>query len=103
MASFLDPCFKHYKDDDDKKKEIEEVIKLAIFELDDKGTESEVQAIDDDGPARKKSKLGKFLGKRYGIGRLQSDGSSVSGLTPLEKANNEVIMYTHNLKLMRVH
>ena len=32
-------------------------------------------------------------GKRYGIGRMQSDGSFFSRLTPLEKANNEVIMY----------
>ena len=92
MALFLDPHFKHYKDDD-KKKEIEETVKLVILELDDKSLESEVQAIDDDGRARKKSKLGKFLGKRCGIGRMQSDGSFFSGLTPLEKANNEVIMY----------
>ena len=71
MASFLDPRFKHCKDDDDdKKKEIEEAVKLVILELDDKGTESEVQAIDDDGSARKKSKL---LGNRYGNGRMQSE------------------------------
>ena len=28
IATFLDPQFKHYKDDDEKKREIEEFIKL---------------------------------------------------------------------------
>ena len=96
-ATFLDPRFKHYKDDDEKKKEIEEIIKLEILQLDDV-VESEIQIVnDDDGPAAKKSKLGKFLGKKYGIGVMQSDGStssnSISKLTRLEKANNELVMY----------
>jgi len=60
IASFLDPRFKHCKDDDDKKKEIEEMVKLTILEIDDAVPESEVQVIEDDGPALKKSKLGKF-------------------------------------------
>ena len=95
IATFLDPRFKHYKDDDEKKKEIEEIIKLEILKIDDTVAESEVKVVDD-GPAAKKSKLGKFLGKKYGIGVMQSDSSnsnSVSKLTPLEKVNNELLMY----------
>ena len=62
IATFLDPRFKHYKDTDEMKKEIEEVIKLEILQI------SDIQVINDDnGPAAKKSKLGKFLGKKYGI------------------------------------
>ena len=94
IATFLDPRFKHYKDDDGKKKEIEEIIKLQI---DDTIAESEVKVVnDDDGPAAKRSKLGKFLDKKYGIGVMQfdsSNGNSVSKLTPLEKVNNELLMY----------
>jgi len=37
------------------------MVKLAILEIDDKVTESEVWIIEDDGPALKKFKLGKFL------------------------------------------
>ena len=95
IATFLDPRFKHYKDDEEKKKEIEEIIKLEILKIDDTVAESEVKVVDD-GPAAKKSKLGKFLGKKYGIGVMQSDSSnsnSVSKLTPLEKVNNELLMY----------
>ena len=33
IATFLDPRFKHYKDDDQKKKEIEELIKLEILHI----------------------------------------------------------------------
>ena len=74
-----------------RKKEIEEIIKLEILQLDDIA-ESKIQVVnDDDGPAAKKSKLGKFLGKKYGIGVMQSDSStssnSVTKLTPLEKIN----------------
>ena len=76
IATFLDPRFKHYKDDDEKKKEIEEIIKLEILKIDDTAAESEVKVVDDDGPAAKKSKLGKFLGKKYGIGVMQSDSSN---------------------------
>ena len=76
-------------EDDEKKKEIEEIIKFEILQLDDIA-ESEIQVVnDDDGPAAKKSKLGKFLGKKYGIGVMQSYGStssnSVSKLTRLGK------------------
>lgn len=99
IATFLDPRFKHYKDDDQKKKEIEELIKLEILKIADTvAADSEIQVFnDDDGPAAKKSKLGKFLGKKYGIGVMQSDSpsshNSVDRLTPLEKANNELLMY----------
>ena len=45
----------------------------------------------------KKSRLGKFLEKKFGIGVMHSDSSSgsnpVTRLTPLEKANNELRMY----------
>lgn len=94
IATFLDPRF------DQKKKEIEEDVRLEILQIADVvETESEIQVIsdDDDGPATKKSKLGKFLGKKYGIGVMQSDSpsscNSVTRLTPLEKANNELLMY----------
>ena len=38
------------------------MVKLAMLEIDDAATECEVQVVEDDGPAMKKSKLGKFLG-----------------------------------------
>ena len=76
-----------------RKGKFEEIIKLEILKINDTVAESEVKVVDDDGPAAKKSKLGKFLGKKYGIGIMQSDSSnsnSVSKLTPLEK---ELLMY----------
>ena len=101
IATFLDPQFKHYKDDDEKKRETEEFIKLEILKIADiNPPESEIQICNDDGqngPAAKKSKLGNFLGKKYGIGAVPSGNSSssnsVNRLTPLEKANNELMMY----------
>ena len=33
IATFLDPQFKHYKDDDQKKKEIEELVKLEVLKI----------------------------------------------------------------------
>jgi len=98
-ATFLDPRFKHYKDDDQKKKEIEEPIKLQILQIAYTVTaESEIRVFNDDGPAAKKSKLGKFLGKKYGIGAVQSDtdsssSSSCNSVNRLTKANNELLMY----------
>ena len=64
-----------------------------MLEIDDAVTECEVQVVEDDGPAMKKSKLDKFLGKKYGIGTMQSDSSFVSKLTPFEKENNELTIY----------
>ena len=99
IATFLDPRFKHYKDDDQKKKEIEELIKLEVLQIAGTvETASDIQVINnDEGPVAKKSRLGKFLGKKYGIGVMHSDSSSgtnsVTRLTPLEKANNELLMY----------
>ena len=100
IATFLDPQFKHYKDDNEKKREIEEFIKLEILKIADINLpESEIQICNDglNGPAAKKSKLGNFLGKKYGIGAVPSGNSSSSNsgnrLTPLEKANNELMMY----------
>ena len=95
IVTFLDPRFKDCKEDDHKKKKIEEIIKLAVT-IDDTIAESEIQ-VADNGPVVKKSKLGKFLVKKYGIGVMQSDNSSnsntVSRLTPLEKANNGLSNY----------
>ena len=99
IATFLDPRFKHYKDDDQKKKEIEELVKLEVLQIAGTvETASEIQVINnDEGPVAKKSRLGKFLGKKYGIGVMHTDSSSgtnsVTRLTPLEKANNELLMY----------
>ena len=67
------------------------ILKLAILETDDTVTGSKVQVIKADGPALKKSKLGKFLGKKCGIGTSgQIHNSSV---TPLQNANNELMIY----------
>ena len=45
-----------------------------------------------DGPTPKKSKLGKFLGKKYGLGKTHSAGASTI-MSPLEKASSEMTMY----------
>ena len=62
IATFLDPRFEHYKDDDEKKREIEEFIKDKTLKIADiNPPESEIQICDDDGqngPAAKKSRLG---------------------------------------------
>ena len=62
IATFLDPQFKHYKDDDQKKKEIEELVKLEVLQIAGTvETASEIQVINnDEGPVAKKSRLGKF-------------------------------------------
>ena len=96
IATFLDPRFKHYKDDDQRKKEIKELIKLEILQVGGTvETASEIQVINNDEGSV--AKLGKFLGKKYGIGVMHSDScsgsNSVTKLTPLEKANNELLMY----------
>ena len=68
----------------------------------------EIQVVnDDDGPAARKPKLGKFLGKKYGIGVMLSDSSwttcsnSVSKLSPLEKANTELVKHLQYPQLCR--
>ena len=49
IATFLDPQFKHYKDDDQKKKEIKELIKLEILQIVGTAeTASEIQVINND-------------------------------------------------------
>ena len=55
IATFLDPRFKHYKDDDQQKKEIEELVKLEVLQIvGTVETASEIQAIDnDEGPVAK--------------------------------------------------
>ena len=67
IAAFLDPRFKYYKDDEEKKKQIEEVVRIEMLkavDCDDINTEVDTQDIEEiDGPMPKKSKLGKFLGK----------------------------------------
>ena len=56
-----------------------------------------MKEVQEDIPAPKRSKLGMFLGKRYGLGNFLSDGgadgASGSGMSPLEKAKNEMTMY----------
>ena len=106
IATFLDPRFKHCKDNEEKKKEIEEAVKIEMLKASDcvdSDTNNEVYIQDNEGssgtdiPAPKRSKLGKFLGKRYGLGNFQSDGgadgTSGSGMSLLEKAKNEMTMY----------
>ena len=61
-------------------------------------TGSEIQVINNgEGPATKKIKARKVLGIKCGIGVMHSDSSSgsnsVTRLTPLEKANIELLMY----------
>jgi len=46
----------------------------------------------------KKCKLGKLLGNKYGLRKLGSSGAS-NGLSPLEKAKNEVTMYFQHSQL----
>ena len=106
IATFLDPRFKHCKDDEEKKKEIEEAVKIEMLKASDcvdSDTNNEAYIQDNeessgtDIPAPKRSKLGKFLGKRYGLGNFQSDGgadgASGSGMSLLEKPKNEMTMY----------
>ena len=55
IPTFLDPQFKHYKDDDLKKKEIEEFVKLEVLQIAGTvETASEIQVINnDEGPVAK--------------------------------------------------
>ena len=46
----------------------------------------------------KKSKLGKFLGKKYGLGKLKSNDVS-DILSPLEKVKNKISMYLQHPQL----
>ena len=98
----LDPRFKHCKDDEAKKKEIEEAVKIEMLKASDcdvTNNEACIQEVQEQifQHLRKRSKLGKFLGKRYGLGNFQSDGgaddTSGSGMSPLEKAKNEMTVY----------
>ena len=52
ITTFLDPQFKHYKNDDQKKKEIKELIKLEILQIAGTvETASEINVINnDEGP-----------------------------------------------------
>ena len=62
----------------------------------------DVQCIEETSPPSiKKSKLGKFLGKKYGIGKLESrsDSGASQVLPPLDKAKNEVKMYLQHPQL----
>ena len=103
IATFLDPHFKHCKDNEEKKKEIEELVKIEMLkasECEYDNTNHVVDVRDKEGsseidiPTPKGSKLCKFLGRKYGLGTLQSDGSTNgSGMSPLEKAKNEMTMY----------
>ena len=68
LATFVDPHFKNYKDDEEKKKEIEEAVKIEMlrvtdFDCNDTNDEADIQDSVETGPVPKKSKLGKFLGK----------------------------------------
>ena len=60
IATFLDPRFKHCKEDDHKKKEIEEIVKLAVLHIDDTIPKSEIQVVDDNGPMAKSHSLENF-------------------------------------------
>ena len=100
LATFVDPRFKHYKDNEEKKKEEAvkiEMLRVTDFDCNDGDNEADIQDNEETGPVPKKSKLGKFLGKRYGLGKAQSDsgvtGTSASRIPPLEKARNEISMY----------
>ena len=103
IATFLDRRFKHCKDNEVNKKEIEELVKIEILKASDyeyDNTNLVVDIQDKEGsseidiPTPKRSKLGKFLGRKYGLDTLQSDGSTNgSGMSPLEKAKNEMTMY----------
>jgi len=99
IATFLDPRFKHCNDSEENKKEIEEAVKIEMLKIigsidcDYANNKADIQDNEKtDGPTPKKSKLGKFLGKKYGLGKTQSAGASTS-MSPLEKASSEMTMY----------
>ena len=79
------------------------MLRVTDFDCIDGDNEADIQDNEETGPVPKKSKLGKFLGKRYGLGKAQSDssvaGTSASRIPPLEKARNEISMYLQYTKL----
>ena len=99
ISTFLDPRFKHYSDDHDRKLEIEEQVKIEMIKVIEEEDVEDLQCIGEcSPPSPKKSKLGKFLGKKYGLGKLKSNDVS-DILSPLEKAKNEISMYLQHPQL----
>jgi len=95
ISTFLDPRFKLCSDDHARQQEIEEQVKIEMMKVIEQEDVDGVQCIEETSPPLlKKSKLGKFLGKKYGLGKLvsRSDSGASNGLSPLEKAKNEVTM-----------
>ena len=84
------------KNNDEKKKELEEFIKLVLRISDINTPESEIQIciMIMVGMAQQQKVKAEY---KYEIGAVQSGNSSsctsANRLTPLEKANNELIMY----------
>jgi len=99
ISIFLDPRFKHCSDDHARQQEREEQVKIEMMKVIEQEGVDGVKCIEEtSSPLLKKSKLGKFLGNKYGLGKLGSSGAS-NGLSPLEKAKNEVTMYRQHSQL----
>jgi len=93
ISTFLNPRFKHYSDDHARQQEIEKQVKIEIMKVIEQEDIDGVQCIEETSPPLlKKSKLGKFLDNKYGLGKLGSSSAS-NVLSPLEKGKNEVTMY----------